>query len=110
MTMDPSSDTTTDSEQAELKTLAARLAVRGSAMHFALAFGATFLGIIAGGISVKLAIDFAKTGIWFFPVFVLALACVAVAVLGFWRGQRLSVQERAEFQRMLELRAKAGLD
>ena len=104
--------TTTEVERAELETLSARLATRGSILHFAIAFGASFFCLIAAGISVKLGRDLAETSIWylFAPVGALAAASLAVALRGFWRGQKLKHEEHAQFRRLLELRARAGLD
>lgn len=111
--MDPATDTdaTNDAERAELQDLSARLAARGSVMHYAVALGASFFCFVAGGITVKLGIDLSRTSVWFLfvPVGALTCASLAVAVRGFWRGTQLKRQEHEQFRRLLELRAKAGL-
>lgn len=105
---DPAMDTASDLERAELEQLSSRLATRQSITHLAVGFVGSFVGVVAAGITLKLGFDrnyslSAVSG-------VLALACLGAAVRGFFKGQRLKSQEHVEYRRLLELRAKAGLD
>ncbi len=110
--LDATKNAATDAERLELEQLSSKLAVRHSMTHYAVGLVATFVCLVAAGISVKLGRDLAGTTVWYlyFPSAVLALACMAVAARSFLKGQRLKEQERSQFRRLLELRAKAGLD
>ncbi|HEY3449890.1 MAG TPA: hypothetical protein VGK67_26290 [Myxococcales bacterium] len=105
---DSRKDNTSDTERAELQQLSTRLSVRSSITHLAVALGASFICVIAAGITVKLGFD--RNYLLSSAAGVLGLACFGVALRGFWKAQRLKTHEHTEFRRLQELRAKAGLD
>jgi hypothetical protein len=101
--------------RAEHDRLASRLAARASVDDFRRALYATFLFVITGGLSAKLAYD--RWGpyrrgpaVLLFLAVGAALACVLVAVASWVRGHRKAVDEDAAFERLRDLRARLGID
>jgi hypothetical protein len=94
----------------EIHKLGDELAVRNSVTHFAIGCASTMVGVVAFGIAMRLLIDSARLPYFFWPIAVLAVACVFLALRGFFKARRLQLCERERFKQYLALRARAGLD
>jgi hypothetical protein len=105
--------------RAEHDDLAARLAARASIDQVRRGAYVGFAGLIAAGLSVKLAYDrwfstrairFKGPPVYFFAALVVALVLLGIAAVAFARARRLMRTEDALFRRMRELRDRLELD
>ena len=105
--------------RAEHDQLAGRLATRRSIDLIRRGAYSGFTGLIAAGLSVKLAYDrwfstrairFKGPPVYFFVALALALVLLAVAGVAVARARRLMREEDALFRRMRELRQRLELD